>query len=87
MKASTTSYIHLQKMYKKRAEEEKEIFKSYLKVDVNDAVVDSFVKNSHAVRVMRGRQWGKLETSALGEFFSKKKKGFPLFIPLFTAGI
>ena len=35
MKSSTTYYIELQKLYKKRAEEEKEILKSYIQVPVS----------------------------------------------------
>lgn len=61
MKANTESYIHLQKLYKARAEEEKEVFKSFLSVPVDDALVDSFVKNAHGVKVLRGKRWGALE--------------------------
>lgn len=64
MKANTTSYIHLQKLYKARAEEEKAIFKSFLKVPVEDELVDSFVKNAHAVKVLRGKKWGGIDKDA-----------------------
>jgi len=68
MKASTSSYIHLQNMYKKRSDEEKAIFKSYLEVPINDDTVDAFVKNSHALKLLRGKKWGSLDTDpkALG---------------------
>jgi NEDD8-activating enzyme E1 regulatory subunit len=69
MKASTTYYIELQKLYKKRAEEEKEILKSYIQVPgIKDDFIDLFVKNSHGIRMLRGKQWGKLDTDpqALG---------------------
>ena len=62
MKASTEAYIHLQKMYKKRAEEEKEIFKNYLQIPLDDALVDVFLKNSHALKLLKGKQWGALDS-------------------------
>lgn len=61
MKASTGSYIHLQKLYKARAEEEKAIFKSYLQVPVSEDMVDAFVKNSHALKLLKGKKWGALD--------------------------
>ena len=72
MKSSTAFYIELQKLYKKRAEEEKEILKSYIRVpDIKDDFVDLFVKNSHGIRMLRGKQWGKLnaDPQALGTSF------------------
>lgn len=64
MKANTSSYIHLQKLYKTRAEEEKEIFKSFLKVPIDNTLVDTFVKNCHAIKVLRGKHWGQLDIDA-----------------------
>ncbi|KAG6918799.1 hypothetical protein DXG01_011551 [Tephrocybe rancida] len=61
MKANTDGYIHLQKLYKTQAEEEKARFKSYLTVPIDDAVIGSFVKNAHALKVLRGRKWGALD--------------------------
>ena len=68
MKASTESYIHLQRLYKARAEEEKAIFKSYLQVPIEDDTVDAFLKNSHALRLQKGKKWGALDAgpAALG---------------------
>ena len=69
MKSSTAFYIELQKLYKKRAEEEKEILKSYIRVPgIKDDFIDLFVKNSHGIRMLRGEQWGKLDADpqALG---------------------
>ncbi|KAJ7512737.1 hypothetical protein B0H11DRAFT_5705 [Mycena galericulata] len=60
MKANTASYIHLQKLYKTRAEEEKAVLKAFLTVPVDDALVDSFVKNAHGLKVLRGKKWGAL---------------------------
>ncbi|KAF8066907.1 hypothetical protein FPV67DRAFT_1496954 [Lyophyllum atratum] len=62
MKADTSSYIHLQKLYKTRAEEEKAHFKSFLTVPIDDSVVDLFVKNAHALKVLRSRKWGALDS-------------------------
>lgn len=58
MKANTSSYIDLQKLYKTRAEEEKAVFRSFLKFPVDDALVDLFVKNCHAIKILRGKKWG-----------------------------
>lgn len=67
MKASTQSYIHLQKLYKAQADEEKNIFKSFLKHPVDDAVVDSFVKNAHGIKLLKGSPWGSKDKD--GQFF------------------
>jgi amyloid beta precursor protein binding protein 1 len=69
MKANTSSYIHLQKLYKTRAEEEKAIFKSFLSLPLDDALIDSFVKNAHGLKVLRGKKYGALdaEPTALGD--------------------
>ncbi|KAG6887311.1 hypothetical protein C0992_012895 [Termitomyces sp. T32_za158] len=61
MKANTDRYIHLQKLYKAHAEEDKARFKSYLTVPIDDAMIDSFVKNAHALRILRGKKWGTLD--------------------------
>lgn len=61
MKSDTANYIHLQKLYKKRAEEEKRAFKSHLRAPVADSLIDAFVKNAHALHVLRGKQWGAFD--------------------------
>jgi amyloid beta precursor protein binding protein 1 len=67
MKSDTKSYIHLQKLYKTRAEEEKAIFKDILKKapggdgGIEDAVIDAFVRNSHALRLFKGEPLGTLD--------------------------
>jgi amyloid beta precursor protein binding protein 1 len=68
MKSDTSNYIHLQRLYKTRAEEETQAFKSHLRTHVDDATVDLFVKNAHALRVLRGKQWGAFDQdkAALG---------------------
>ncbi|KAJ3512655.1 hypothetical protein NLJ89_g3399 [Agrocybe chaxingu] len=76
MKADTNKYIGLQKLYKKRAEEEKQIFKSYLTAPVDDATVDAFVKNAHALKLLRGKRWGSLDEDpkALAELVETSSK-------------
>ncbi|KAJ7267019.1 hypothetical protein B0H12DRAFT_1179488 [Mycena haematopus] len=66
MKANTTSYIHLQKLYKTRAEEEKAIFKGFLTVPVDDTLIDSFVKNAHGLKILRGKKYGTLDSDPAG---------------------
>jgi amyloid beta precursor protein binding protein 1 len=74
MKSDTNNYIHLQKLYKDRAEEEKETFKSILKngsagsggdvLDIEEGVIDEFVKNAHLLRVLKGEKWGVFDQSS-----------------------
>ena len=68
MKADTTNYIHLQKLYKAKAEEDKKIFRGLVRVPVDEAIVDLFVRNAHHLRLMRGTKWGRLDKdpAALG---------------------
>ncbi|KAJ7893847.1 ubiquitin activating enzyme [Mycena olivaceomarginata] len=63
MKVNTASYIHLQKLYKTRAEEERATLKDLLALPVDDAVIDSFVKtDAHGLKVLRGRKDGTLDS-------------------------
>jgi amyloid beta precursor protein binding protein 1 len=57
-------------LYKTRAEEAKALFKSFLKVPLDDATIDTFVKNAHGLKVLRGKKWGTLDSdpAALGSF-------------------
>ncbi|KAF8874432.1 hypothetical protein BD779DRAFT_1566773 [Infundibulicybe gibba] len=84
MKASTTSYIHLQKLYKTRAEEEKALFKSYLTVPIDDSIIDAFVKNAHGLKILRGKQWGALDSnpSALATAVSNSSKAAAIHLAL-----
>jgi len=61
MRADTTNYIHLQKLYKAKAEEDKKIFRGLVRVPVDEAVVDLFVRNAHHLKLMRGTKWGQLD--------------------------
>lgn len=73
MKSDTKSYIHLQTLYKQRADEEKQLFRSFIgqELAIEDEAVDEFVKNAHALRLLRGRQFGTLDTDqkALGGYY------------------
>jgi NEDD8-activating enzyme E1 regulatory subunit len=70
MKSDTTNYIHLQKLYKAKAEEDKKIFRGLVGVPVDEQVVDIFVRNSHHVQLLRGKKWGNIDKdiNALGLF-------------------
>lgn len=77
MRSNTANYIHLQKLYKTRAEEEKTAFKEILSkggrgAGVGDEEIDSFVRNCHALRVLKGKRWGAFDAvpEALGGYFS-----------------
>ncbi|KAH9476223.1 NEDD8-activating enzyme E1 regulatory subunit [Psilocybe cubensis] len=68
MKASTSAYIDLQKLYKTRAEEEKEVFRGCLSEAcggdikaIGEDMIDAFVKNSHALKLLRGKRWAALD--------------------------
>ncbi|KAL0570651.1 hypothetical protein V5O48_011318 [Marasmius crinis-equi] len=76
MKANTESYIHLQKLYKARAEEEKETFRTFLMVPVPDDLVDSFVKNAHGLKLLKGKKWSEFDAdpSVLAEKLSISSK-------------
>ncbi|KAF7325748.1 NEDD8-activating enzyme E1 regulatory subunit [Mycena kentingensis (nom. inval.)] len=76
MKANTVNYIQLQTMYKKRAEEEKAAFKAHLAVPLDDGLIDSFVKNAHGLKVLRGKKYGTLDgdATALAEAISMSPK-------------
>ncbi|KDQ10726.1 hypothetical protein BOTBODRAFT_488758 [Botryobasidium botryosum FD-172 SS1] len=77
MKSDTTSYIHLQNLYKTRAREELEDFAKVVSGvldEVNapqelrttvEGLIDEFVRNAHGLKVMRGRRWGDDDDGAL----------------------
>lgn len=77
MKSDTSSYVHLQNLYKARAREERDEFAQALKGvldEINapqqlrattEELVDEFVRNTHGLKVMRGRQWGSEDDAAL----------------------
>ncbi|CAL1710740.1 unnamed protein product [Somion occarium] len=66
MKTDTTSYVKLQTIYKDWAAVELAKFKEILKAEYPDltidkAVVDSFVKHAHQIKVLRGKRFGSWE--------------------------
>ncbi|KAL1939295.1 hypothetical protein VTO73DRAFT_10098 [Trametes versicolor] len=75
MKSDTESYVRLQNLYRQWADVEKGKFKALFEASHPDAAagadpeeVDSFVKNSHHLRVLRGKRWGAFDADreALG---------------------
>ena len=78
MKSDTKSYVHLQKLYKAQAEEEKKRFKKILddrNVQIDPAMIDEFVRNAHGLRIIRGHRWGTIDEQPdrLGEFLDSKR--------------
>ncbi|RDX42032.1 hypothetical protein OH76DRAFT_1392460 [Lentinus brumalis] len=68
MKADTKSYVQLQNLYRDAAEAEKNKFKELFAAkhpeiakSANPEEVDSFVKNAHHLRVLRGKQLGAFD--------------------------
>lgn len=83
MKSDTKSYIHLQRLYKEQAAEDKARFTDILRgIESGGAgtgsgsvaltMVDDFVKNAHALRLIRGKKWTGLadDVEALSEVSS-----------------
>lgn len=78
MRASTETYIALQRLYKARAEVEKAAFLIVLEEQsgkqaaelIGSESIDTFLKNSHALRVLKGQRYGVLDTQPerLGEW-------------------
>lgn len=64
MKASTEQYVHLQGLYKQQAEADKTLFVQGLQSDVLKDVVDTFVKNAHGLKILRGKPWGAFNSNA-----------------------
>ncbi|KAI0827220.1 hypothetical protein BC628DRAFT_1318861 [Trametes gibbosa] len=69
MKSDTESYVRLQNLYRQWSEVEKNKFKALFKEkhpevaeNADPEEVDTFVKNSHHLRVLRGKQWGSFDT-------------------------
>jgi hypothetical protein len=89
MKSDTQNYIQLQRLYKARAEEEKQAFKNYLQAPVDDAMIDSFVKNAHALVVLRGKPWGAFDEdkAALGKFLVQCIGLEPLTFVFWVSGV
>ncbi|OCH96719.1 hypothetical protein OBBRIDRAFT_787289 [Obba rivulosa] len=66
MRTDTESYVKLQNLYRDRARKEKEHFTELLTdifpnvaQEINEEELDTFLKNSHQLRVLRGRKWGE----------------------------
>ncbi|EIM83859.1 uncharacterized protein STEHIDRAFT_123436 [Stereum hirsutum FP-91666 SS1] len=62
MKSDTENYVHLQRLYKARAEHERGVLRGLVQIPVEDELVDVFVKNAHGLRVLHGRRWGEFDS-------------------------
>lgn len=95
IKADTTSYVHLQKLYKSHAEEERKLYKELLRELINNIgvnreiltvdsdIVDEFVKNAHGLVVLRGKRWGEFgkDKAALGKSTTLLYIGYSCDLP------
>ncbi len=84
MKSDTKSYIHLQTLYKHQAAEDRSKFKQILLgLEAGSAgagggsgstvaleMLDDFVKNTHGLKLLRGKQWGVEDKEAIGTHWS-----------------
>ncbi|KAI0339352.1 hypothetical protein BDW22DRAFT_1431939 [Trametopsis cervina] len=66
MRTDTESYVKIQKLYKEQARVESTLFKQILSetfpdLAIDEAMVDAFVKNSHHLKLIRGRQFGDFD--------------------------
>lgn len=68
MKSDTEGYVCLQNLYRTQAAEELKQFRALLQVSIDDGLVDLFVKNAHAVQLLKGARYGTMEPTKLGEF-------------------
>ncbi|EAU87007.2 ubiquitin activating enzyme [Coprinopsis cinerea okayama7 len=94
MKSSTNQYVGLQKLYKERAVEERNVFKAILDEVIkekgedpsliDDETIDSFVKHSHILRLLKGKKWGWLDESpaALTEYAQTSPKQLAIHLAL-----
>lgn len=79
--------MHLQKLYKAQALEERNRFAEILTkdgivgVDIDPGMIDDFVRNAHGLKVIRGRQWGTLDEDreAISMHISIASNSFVLF--------
>ncbi|KXN85116.1 NEDD8-activating enzyme E1 regulatory subunit [Leucoagaricus sp. SymC.cos] len=89
MKASTDAYIGLQRLYKDQVEREKGVFKSFIspEVHISDDLIDSFVKNAHALKVIRGTSWDSIDkdANALGNAAAVSPKQLAIHLALSAA--
>jgi amyloid beta precursor protein binding protein 1 len=63
MKSDTESYVRLQNLYRTQAAEDRESFRSLLRVPIETELVDLFVKNAHGVQLLKGARYGALDAA------------------------
>ncbi|KAF8273387.1 hypothetical protein EI94DRAFT_1715778 [Lactarius quietus] len=74
MKSDTEGYVRLQNLYRTQAAEELEQFRALLQVSIDDGLVNLFVKNAHAVQLLKGTRYGTLDTAELAAYLGSHPK-------------
>jgi len=55
--------VRLQNLYRTQAAEDRESFRSLLRVPIETELVDLFVKNAHGVQLLKGARYGALDAA------------------------
>lgn len=74
MKSDTEGYVCLQNLYRTQAAEELKQFRALLPVSIDDGLVNLFVKNTHAVQLLKGARYGTLGTTKLATYLGSHPK-------------
>ncbi|KAK0210765.1 hypothetical protein DFS33DRAFT_320284 [Desarmillaria ectypa] len=87
MKASTETYIHLQRMYKDQFNADKEVFKSLIPAtagSIPDDLIETFIRNAHGVQVFVGEKWGMFDkdVNRVGEAMATSPKDMSVHLAL-----
>ncbi|KAK0421826.1 hypothetical protein EV421DRAFT_1952852 [Armillaria borealis] len=87
MKASTETYIHLQRMYKDQFNADKEVFKSLIPAnasEIPDDLIETFIRNAHGVQVFVGEKWGAFDkdVNRVGEAMAANPKDTSVHLAL-----
>jgi amyloid beta precursor protein binding protein 1 len=90
MHTDTKNYVHLQTLYKNRANEEKAQFKAILQKLIQDkgvvnvppdAMIDDFVKNAHGLKLSRGKKW----KSEINQSLANEIEAYPAAVAVHLA--
>jgi len=74
MKSNTEGYVRLQNLYRTQAAEELKQFRALLRVSIDDELVNLFVKNAHAVQLLKGAHYGTLGATKLATYLGSHPK-------------
>ncbi|KAI9570967.1 hypothetical protein HD554DRAFT_2017835 [Boletus coccyginus] len=80
MRSDTSNYIPLQRLYV----QDRRSRRSRLRAPVDNAVVDLFVENAHALQVLRGKEWGAFDQdkAALADVLVSSPRATPTHLAL-----